>query len=142
VRGLVVCGVLALAACGGGGSNYGAPDGRLYVNWVSTQGAAHGSGTQADPIHLASPPLAVDVTVTRNGLALAFWLDAGACSAVSLSPGPPPVGTASGGARTPNDSVPAALYAWEITSASKGTCTIAVRTADGSTATLQVYSEL
>ena len=150
MRTLAICAVVTLTACGGGGGS--APvsaNGGLVVNWASQSGSTSGSGTQADPIHLAYPPLGVTVSAARRGVAQVFNLAADPnCSAVYVatnSPNtvatPPGAGSAVafgtiGSPVGPYDS------SWVIVSSSKGACTVTLTTVEGLTATLQVYSEM
>jgi hypothetical protein len=121
------------------------------VNWASLSGAPAAAGTQADPIHLAYPPLGVSVTASRGGVAQQFNLAAdSSCTAVyvgtnsqttvfATGPSDPSSAVAVGvGPGSPG------LYdvSWVIVSSSKGACTITLTTANGVTAKLQVYSEM
>ncbi len=150
VRAIVLGAVVALVACGGGGGSgpASAPAPGLVVRWVSSSGPSGGSGTQADAIHLASPPMGVRVTASRGGVAQTFNLAVDpSCTAVSVSTSvgtvamvgdpnaPPPVTIVPGGPGLWDIS-------WSIVSANKGTCNVTVTTTDGAKATLQVYSEL
>jgi hypothetical protein len=145
--------VVALTACGGGGGGAGAtPNAGLVVNWASLSGAPAAAGTQADPIHLAYPPLGVSVSASRGGVAQQFNLAAdSSCTAVYVATNSQTTSVIS--TAPPDPSSPAAvgvgagspgLYdvSWVIVSSSKGACTITLTTANGVTAKLQVYSEM
>jgi hypothetical protein len=153
MRLVALCMLVALAGCGGGGGSAPAvtPTTGLVVNWVSLSGSSGGAGTQADPIHLAYPPLGVTVSATRRGVSQVFNLTADPnCQAVSVataatttvfSSGPPGAGSAVAFA---SGSSPVGPYdsSWTIVSSAKGACTVTLTTVEGVTANLQVYSEM
>jgi len=152
-RRIALCAVMALGACGGGGSSSPTavvPSSGLVLNWVSRSGSSGGAGTQADPIHLAAPPLSVTVTASRGGVAQQFNLSADiSCTAVSLTTdsqavtigaGPAPGSSAVVFGTAPNTG-PWGL-SWSIASFGKGVCSVTATALDGARATLQVYSEL